>query len=344
MKKRWAEFWSELFGKSDLSALEKETLKRLKQGGEKVPEQKEKKPSKYVGISNKLFSDISMNLIQKKRFKNLPKDLVKANMDFLPKSYISVIIFTTILSIFISILIFIFFMFFNIGVKLPIITFSIDDPLIRVVKTFWILFLFPVGTFLFMYSYPQLEKDSVQRKINQELPFVTIHMSAISGSLIDPTKMFSIIVSTKEYPYIEKEFIKLMNSINVLGHDFVSALRNSAFNTSSKKLADIFNGLATTINSGGDLPRFFEERANSLLFEYNLEKEKNTKLAETFMDIYISVVIAAPMILMLLLMMMKISGLGIPLSTGAITLIMITGVSFMNLVFLVFLHLKQPTI
>jgi len=115
-------------------------------------------------------------------------------------------------------------------------------------------------------------------------------------------------------------------------------------NTSSKKLAELFNGLATTINSGGDLTKFFEERSNSLLFDYNLEKEKNTKLAETFMDIYISVVIAAPMILMLLLMMMRISGLGVPFSTGAITLMMITGVSFINLIFLTFLHIKQPTV
>ncbi|MEK6819917.1 MAG: hypothetical protein AABY03_01825, partial [Nanoarchaeota archaeon] len=74
------------------------------------------------------------------------------------------------------------------------------------------------------------------------------------------------------------------------------------------------------------------------------EREKSTKAAETFMDIYISVVIAAPMILMLLLMMMRISGLGIPLSTGAITLMMILGVVGINMVFLIFLQIKQPNV
>jgi len=59
------------------------------------------------------------------------------------------------------------------------------------------------------------------------------------------------------------------------------------------------------------------------------------------MDIYISVVIAAPMIFMLLLMMMKISGLGVSLSTSMITLIMVLGVSVVNVGFLTFLHLKQ---
>lgn len=345
MLKEWIDKLLVLFGKpSELSPLENETIKRLKQGKEKVIEGKEKKASRYVGLSNRLFSNFAMSLLERNLFKTLPKDLVKSNLEFLPKSYISVIIFTTLVSVFVSIILFIFFLFFNVGIKLPIVTFSEDDILFRVLKTLWILFVIPIGTFLFMYFYPSLERDAVRRKIDQELPFVTIHMSAISGSLIDPTKIFSIIVATKEYPYTEKEFVKLMNGVNILGHDLVSALRTSALNSSSKKLAEILNGLATTINSGGDLPKFFEQRSKSLLFEYNLEKEKNTKLAETFMDIYISVVIAAPMILMLLLMMMRISGLGVPFSTGAITLMMISGVVFINLIFLTFLHLKQPTI
>ena len=76
-------------------------------------------------------------------------------------------------------------------------------------------------------------------------------------------------------------------------------------------------------------------------YSNRIEKEKYTKTAETFMDIYISIVIAAPMILMLLLMMMKISGLGVSLSTSMITLIMVLGVSVVNVGFLTFLHLKQ---
>jgi flagellar protein FlaJ len=193
-----------------------------------------------------------------------------------------------------------------------------------------------------MYVYPSLEKKSLEGKINQELPFATIHMSSISGSMIDPSKIFSIIIATREYPNLEKQFVKLMNEMNIFGYDFVTALRTIAFNSPSKKLTELLNGLATTITSGGDLPGFFDKRAQSLLFDYRLEREKYTKSAETFMDIYISVVIAAPMIFMLLFMMMKISGLGISLSTQMITLMMVLGVGLINIVFLTFLQLKQP--
>lgn len=192
-----------------------------------------------------------------------------------------------------------------------------------------------------VYFYPSLEAKSAGNKIDQELPFAAIHMSSIAGSMIDPSKIFSIILTTKEYPHIEKEFIKLLNEINLLGYDLVTALRNSALNSPSKKLSELFNGIATTISSGGNLSEFFAKRAETLLFEYRIEREKRTRSAETFMDIYISVVIAAPMILMLLLMMMKISGLGLQLSAGMITLIMVLGVTVINIAFLTFLHLKQ---
>jgi len=201
--------------------------------------------------------------------------------------------------------------------------------------------IIPIGTFLIMMIYPSLEKSSAESNINQELPFAVINMSAISGSMIDPSKIFKIIITTNEYPYLEKEFKKLINEINIYGYDLVSALRNAALKSPSKKLTELFNGLATTINSGGKLPEFFDKRAQTLLFEYGLEKEKNTKAAETFMDIYISIVIAAPMILMILLMMMKMSGLGVSLSTGTITLIIVGAVAIINVVFLTFLHLKK---
>ncbi|MCK5043824.1 type II secretion system F family protein [Candidatus Pacearchaeota archaeon] len=322
--------------------LEKVTLKRLKIKKEKIAKKKVKKANKYIRASNKFFSNYSLSLLNKKVFKHLEEELIKTNLQFITPSYVSILLFTTFLSVIAAIFIFLFFLFFNLGFDFPFIT-SISESLgSRFLKVFWLLFIIPIGTFLFMYFYPSLEKKSLGNKIDQELPFATINMSAISGSMINPSEIFKIIILTKEYPNLEKEFTKLINEINIYGYDLVTALKKVAENSPSKKLAELFNGLATTINSGGDLPEFFEKRSQTLLFEYRIEREKYTKFSETFMDIYISAVIAAPMILMLVLMMMKISGLGIALSTSMITIIMVMGVSVVNIVFLTFLHLKQP--
>ncbi|MCA9487514.1 MAG: type II secretion system F family protein [Nanoarchaeota archaeon] len=326
----------------DLKAkrLEKETLRRLRTK-KKDKEVRRSKKTKYSEVSSRIFSKLSKKLLGKESFKELEKNLIKANLDYAPTGYISMILFTTILAAIVGGFIFLFFLFFGIEATVPFIKRSVDSISIRFLKVFWILILAPLGTFIMMYLYPSMEKKSAEARINTELPFATIHMSAISGSMINPIKIFEIIVSTKEYPYLEKEFKKLLNEINVYGSDLVSALKNSARNTPSKKLSELLNGLATTINSGGDLPKFFEKRSENLMFEYRINREKATKAAETFMDIYISVVVAAPMILMLLLMMMKISGLGLGLSVSAITLMMILGVCVVNIIFLTFLHMKR---
>ncbi len=327
--------------KEKQSDLERVTLKRIGKEDEGHVVKKEGKPSKYIEISNKLFSKMSHSLIHEKLFRHMRRDLIRANMKFVPASYLSVILLSTLFAFFVGIGVFVFFLVFNVGPMLPIITLVEGDFFNRFLKVFWLIFIIPLGTFAFMFFYPAMERKAIGNSIDQELPFATIHMSSISGSMIEPSKIFDIIIVTKEYPHLEKEFIKLINKVNIYGMDLVSALRSSAFNTSSKKLAELFTGLATTITSGGDLPEFFEKRSQSLLFEYRLEREKYSRTAETFMDIYISVVIAAPMILMLLLMMMKVSGLGVSLSTQMITIVMIMGVTLINIIFLTFLNLRK---
>ena len=326
-----------------LKILERATIKRLKKKKKKKVKKKEAAPSSYVSFANKIFASTTNELAKKKNFKSLERSIVRAKLPFIPASYLSVIFFTTIISFIVGILLFVFFLFFNFGVALPIITRATGDFLPRFSKVILIPILLPIVTFLLIYFYPSMEEKSAENKINSELPFATIHMSSIAGSMIDPSNIFKIIISTKEYPFLEKEFTKLMNEINVYGYDLVTALKNIAYNSPSRNLSELFTGLATTINSGGNLQDFFDKRAETLLFDYKIQREKYAKSAETMMDVYISVVIAAPMIFMLLMMMMSISGLGLAVGTSTITIMTILGVVVINIVFLTFLHLKQPS-
>lgn len=324
-----------------ISELDKEILKRLKKGEERKKERKERKPSSYAKLANQLFANKMKTFARQKKFATLEKDLIKSNLNYTPTAYLSISLLSVLVSFAAAFLIFLFLLVFDLS-KFPELSFAAGGFGGRLLGSFWVLIVIPALTLLFTYTYPSLEKKSLENKINQELPFATIHMAAISGSLVEPTKIFSIISTTEEYPTLDKEFNKLLNKINVYGYDIVTALKDSAVNCASQKLSELFNGLATTITSGGELYEFFDKRAQTLLFEYRLDKEKNTKAAETFMDIYISVVIAAPMMLMLLLMMIKISGIGISLSTTAITFIIVAGVSLINILFLTFLQIKQP--
>ncbi len=328
-------------------SINEQLLKKLKKK-QKIKEEKfeEFKATRgYLKISNRFFLDTAQNLIAKGSFAPLALSLRKANMDFLFSTYVAMIFFTTLIAFIISIFLTVFFLFFNFDYLLetfPPISIANGDILSRLPMVIWMPFVIPLLTFAVLYYYPGSEKNSIEKRIDQELPFAVIHMSAVSGSGIEPSAIFKIIAMSKEYPFLRKEIRKVMNQINLYGYDLVTALTNSAKTTPSSKLAELFTGLGTTINSGGSLQNFFEKRSETLLLNYRLEREKFIKIAEAFMDIYISVVIAAPMIIMILLVIIMASEAGQGYSSTQIGLAVAALIAVINSFFLTFLHLKAP--
>ena len=304
----------------------------------------EKKSSYYVRLSSKLFFDTSNSFVNKGYFKQLNLDLRKANIKFLLNTYVSLMLFSTLLAFAAGLLIFVFLLFFSFSLEAPFIQLASGSFWMNFLEKIWIILFLPALTFLMFYIYQGSEAKTIGKKIDQEMPFVVINMSAIASSEIEPSKIFQIIArSGEEYPYTKNEFEKVINYVNVYGYDVTTALRTCAEKTSSKNLKELFNGLANSISSGTSLTNFLDKRAESLLFNYKLEREQYTKLAETFMNIYISLVIAAPLVLMLTFFLMSLGGLGIGISLNMISVLIVLIVVLINIVFLVFLHLKQPT-
>lgn len=305
------------------------------------------KPNYFAKMSNRFFRDYSINLVSKGYFDSLNRSLRKMNSPFVVSTYVSMIFFTVFIAFFFSIILVMILLFYNIGLTYPFLTLppAADTIFFRFIKFIWLILFIPAGVGMFMYISPSSEAKSLGNKINQELPFVAIHMSAIATSGVEPMSIFRIILKTEEYPNANLEFKKLMNLINFHGKDFVSALKETAKTSPSEKLKNLLDGLATTITSGGDLHQYLDKHADSLLFDYKLEREKYTKTSETYMDIYISIAIAAPMIFLMLFVIMGSTGtltnyIGLDVST--LSILIILGIGFINVLFLLFLHLKQP--
>lgn len=301
----------------------------------------------YAKISNKFFRNTSRKLIADGFFTGLNKDLRKINSPFLTGTYVSMMMFTGLMGLILGFFLFITLLFFNVGFLYPFLSLTEQGIGIRMLKFFWIPFATPLLFMLLMYVYPSTEGRSLGYKIDQELPFITIHMSAIASSGIEPISIFKVLLRSKEYKYSIKSFRKIMNLINFHGLDLVTALKRSARSSPSYKLKELLDGMATSITSGGDLHKYLDKRSERLLFDYKLEREKYIKASETFMNLYISIVIAAPMIFLILFVIIGGTGMlsnFIGLSINALSLLIVLGIVLLNIGFLVFLNLKQPTI
>ena len=324
--------------------LNEEIKKRLqRKSGAHDEEQQEYKSSRgYLKLSNKVFMSQAEDFFAKGYFRGLSLALRRANFDIMPSSYIAMTLLTTLISVFVGVILLGIISFFEVSLSWPVLTLSEENFLFRFLKFIWLPILIPIATFMSIYFYPEIERDSIESHIDQELPFAVVHMSAIAGSGISPVEIFKIIGTSGDYPYLRKEMRKVINQLNLYGYDIITALSNVAQGTPSTKLSELLSGIATTLYSGGDLPKFFERRSRTLLTSYRLEREKYTKVAETFMDMYISVIIAAPMILMIILILISIQGIGPKLSPFQMSILISAAIAFLNVLFLGFLHLKQP--
>jgi len=301
------------------------------------------KPNFYAKISNQLFRNTSNKLLLKGYLEPLNKDLRMMNSQFVVGTYASMILLTMMLAAIFSFFLLVFLLFYNISLSNGIS--YVEDPvLLRFFKVFWVVLAIPIGTGMLMYFYPKSEGKNIGAKIDQELPFVAIHMSAIATSGIEPVRIFEIIIKGEEYQNSRLEFRKLLNLINFQGYDLITALKRVAASSPSIKLRELLDGLATTITSGGDMHEYLDKHADELLFDYKLEREKYTRTAETLMDIYISISIAAPMILLMLFIIMGSTGMYfLGLTTGIMAALIILCVVVLNIGFLLFLRMKQPT-
>jgi len=286
------------------------------------------RPSVVAEISNKFFGKISSKF-KGSMADDLRIDLKKANSRFLLETYISIALFFSS-SVFLLSLI-----------TVILCTIFVPSTILFIWIPFVALFFSLVGFYLF----PSFEKSAIEKNVSNELPFAIIYMSAISGVNVDPTKIFKLVSDSPEYPNVGIEMRKVINQIEMYGYDLVTALKSVSKITTNVKLAQLLNGMATNISSGSSLKNFLEKESDNLLADYKLDREKYNSVATTFMDVYISVLITAPLIMVMLVVIMNLTNMSVGgLSSGTLIAIAIGMVALFNVIFLIFLQIKQPKV
>ncbi len=294
-------------------------------------------PSLYGRLSNLFFEGTALNLIRSypKSFENLSKAIRSSDIRVLSRTYISMMLFTTVLG---------FFCFFFLGIiisfllKLPIVT----SIIISIIVAFLLSLLF-IGIF---FMYPAVVSGSRSRMIKNDLPFVIIHMAAVAGSGAKPLSMFKLIVTSGEYRGLEGEIKKILNYINLFGYNTSTALKTVAATTPSARFRDLLTGMVATIESGGSLKSYLSSMAADAMHTYELERKKYVQVLSTYSDIYTGILIAAPLLFMVTLAIINL--LGGDIGGISIQSIAVIGtyavIPFLNIAFILFLNIIQPEI
>ncbi|MBI2148545.1 type II secretion system F family protein [Candidatus Woesearchaeota archaeon] len=288
------------------------------------------KPSRVGEITNKYMKKYADALVKKypKLFDPMFSHFKMVEMEILSRTYISMTLFFTILSL---PAIFLFFLALNFAFNLSI------------VKILLISFAGMILTFFGFYFYPASLIGGKNTKIKLELPFALVHMSAVAGSGANPISVFELIAESDEYLELRKEIKKILNYVNLFGYNLTNALKNVAATTPNPELKELLNGMISTIETGGDLKGYLKEKADDALNTYRLDRKKQVEALSTYSEIYTAILIASPLLLLVTLAIINSIGGNIAgLSVATIAWISIIGaLPLLNIGFMFFISISQ---
>ncbi len=265
----------------------------------------------YYSISWRLFS----RFVQSKNFKtysNLENSLKKASMNIRAEEFISAALFTSILVAILSVItlfVSIIFRFF----------YAIDIILIIVVPfSAWI-------TYIVMLSYPESKSSGRKKLIDSSMGGAMAFIAAMASADVPVDVIFRELSKREEYGEIKKEALKITRNTELFGMDIFTAIQEAAKVSPSIKWQEFLQGVVTTATTGGRLKPYFINKAGEYQNELRIALRKNAENVGLFAETYVTVGVAFPLFLIVILAIMGvISG-----SSGSSTIVILAVFSFL---------------
>lgn len=279
---------------------------------------------KYFGWTTQKYPEI---------LKMVDYTIPKSGMSISPKNYISFIFLSVFICYFISLA----------ATSILFFTVFKFDILISFLSVVFIPFIIAILIFVAGIFYPYQKTQSRGNSIATNLPFALSHMGAIASSGVPPTAIFKLLAEFKEYDVLAEEMGKIVRNIDVFGFDPISAMREVAKRTPSEKFKQLLLGIATTIESGGDLKTYLKNAGEQSLFTWRTKRQKYLEQLSAYAEFYTGLLIAAPLFLISLFSVMYM----IQPQLGGFDILQLMKISIylvvpsLNIGFLVFLQLTQ---
>lgn len=190
--------------------------------------------------------------------------------------------------------------------------------------------------FAALYVYPSLLVNTRRRMIAEELPYFISYMSMLCASGMTPEAMFRTIASEESKEAMVHDARMLIRNVDLLGMDFVTALRDITNRSPLTTYTEILEGMISTIRAGGDLNEFFGAGSRVMMEEKKLAVKKFGETLGMIAEIYTIMLVVFPLMAMIMLAIMAImskdiGGIDIMLAMNMVTYVFVPIVGIMVL-------------
>ena len=166
------------------------------------------------------------------------------------------------------------------------------------------------------YMYPYLGISSRARKIDANLPLTANFMSVLASAGMPPERILRSLAKVGDEFGVGEEVRRIIGDIELLGYDLNDALKRGSLRSASRKFGSMLDGVVTMSHMGGDLAGYLREES---------EKYKKTRVASMksfteglggIAEVYVSLLIALPLALVVMLSIMSFLGGGTSMLGG----------------------------
>ena len=169
--------------------------------------------------------------------------------------------------------------------------------------------LFALGTWYSRYYYPYTIVDSRRRNIDITLPHVIVYMYALSFGGMDFVEVMKRTSKTQNiYGEVANEFDMIVKDTELFGSDLYTALRNARNLTPSDNMERFLDDMLSVLDSGGDMTEFLHGESRKYMDEAVREQESFLDTLETLSEVFVVGFVAAPLFLIVMLLMMSFLG------------------------------------
>ncbi len=147
---------------------------------------------------------------------------------------------------------------------------------------------------------------NIDRRISAAMSFV----SAMASADVNIDQIFKELAKQKIYGEVAEEAAWITRDTELLGVDILTAIKNGAGRTPSKRFQDFLQGVVTTATSGGQLKPYFLTKAEQYERENKLEMLQRVETMGLLAETFVTVVVAFPLFLVIIIAIFAIIGGG----------------------------------
>ena len=270
--------------------------------------------------SFRLFGGIAPFFL--KRIYEFKDILEKARIKIYPETYVSLMFFTAMLTVPVTVISVIFLIVFGF---MPIL----------------FLIPFPLYVMVGFLLIPMSKASDRASGLEREMPFAAAYISVMASGGIAPYTSFKRLAEVELMPAMRGEAREIIKDVEIFGIDPLTALEQSAKKNPLDIFRDFLSGYASTVIIGGDIGHFLERKAEEIFKTRALRVKAAAERLGMLLETFIIVMVMMSLCFYILFSVDSIYSVGVALYSGII-LYTYLFTPLLSLMFIYLAHSMQP--